>query len=74
VPERHPTTAADVSQERGFFDDLSDRTSTLAATQRKLNALAGALASILEGDDAPAEQVRQLRAAYRLEKRESITH
>jgi len=43
------------------------------ATQRKLNVLAEALAYILERDDAPEEQVRQLQAAVGLEKRESIS-
>ena len=43
------------------------------ATQRKLNALAEAVAHILAADDTAGEQVAQLRAAYGLEKRESIS-
>lgn len=130
MTDENPTTAADVSHERGFFDNFSDRASTVAATpwfflalgvsalawlalgpltgfshgwvdtlqvvasvvtlllvalleneqwrngkatQRKLNVLAEALAHILERDNAPEEQVRQLQAAVGLEKRESIS-
>ena len=43
------------------------------ATQRKLNALAEAVAHILAADKTAGEQVDQLRAAYGLEKRESIS-
>ena len=43
------------------------------ATQRKLNALAEAVAHILAADETAGEQVEQLRAAYGLEKRESIS-
>lgn len=43
------------------------------ATQRKLNALAEAVAHILAADETAGEQVEELRAAYGLEKRESIT-
>jgi len=32
VADRQPTTAADVSEERGFFDAFADRASTVAAT------------------------------------------
>lgn len=130
MPDEDPTTAADVSQERGLFDDFSDRASTVAATpwffltlvvsalvwlalgpltgfshgwvdalqvvasvvtlllvalleneqwrngkatQRKLNMLAEASAYLLERDDAPEEQIRQLQAAVGLEKRESTS-
>ncbi|MDQ6946219.1 MAG: low affinity iron permease family protein [Actinomycetota bacterium] len=130
MTDEQPTTATDVSPERGFFDDFSDRASTVAAkpwfflgivvsalawlalgpltgfshgwvdalqvvaalvtlllvalleneqwrngkaTQRKLNMLLEAFAYILERDEAPAEQIRQLQAAVGLEKRESIS-
>ena len=43
------------------------------ATQRKLNALAAAVAHILAADETAGEQVEELRAAYGLEKRESIS-
>ncbi len=43
------------------------------ATQRKLNALVEALAHILDTDETAGEQVEQLRAAYGVEKRESIS-
>ncbi len=43
------------------------------ATQRKLNALAEALAHLMASDETAGEQVEQLRAAYGLEKRESIS-
>lgn len=43
------------------------------ATQRKLNALADAVAHIMGNDETAGEQVEQLRAAYGLEKRESIS-
>ena len=39
---------------------------------RKLNALAEAVAHILAADETAGEQVEELRAAYGLEKRESI--
>lgn len=41
------------------------------ATQRKLNAIASALAELMESADVNPEQVRQLNAAVGLEKRES---
>jgi low affinity Fe/Cu permease len=41
------------------------------ATQRKLNAMAGALAELMERSDVSAEQVDELHAAVGLEKRES---
>ena len=43
------------------------------ATQRKLNALVEAVAHILAADETAGEQVKQLRAAYGLEKRESTS-
>jgi low affinity Fe/Cu permease len=43
------------------------------ATQRKLNALAEALAHLMAADDTASEHVRQLRSAVGLEKRESIS-
>lgn len=43
------------------------------ATQRKLNAIAGALAELMEQSDVDKEHVRQLHAAVGLEKRESST-
>lgn len=46
------------------------------ATHRKLNAIADALAHIMEVDDADetaSEHVRQLRSAVGLEKRESMS-
>jgi low affinity Fe/Cu permease len=44
------------------------------ATQRKLNAIASALAELMEKAEVNEEQVRQLNAAVGLEKRESSTH
>jgi low affinity Fe/Cu permease len=41
------------------------------ATQRKLNALASALAELMANSDVDKEHVRQLNAAVGLEKRES---
>ena len=41
------------------------------ATQRKLNAVAAALAELMERSDVDQEHVRQLHAAVGLEKRES---
>jgi len=41
------------------------------ASQRKLNAIAEALAHLMEADDKNPEHVRQLRSAVGLEKRES---
>ena len=128
MADQHPTRPTEVSEERGRFDALADRASTLAArssffvgilaavvtwlvigpfvdfshhwidmvvvgvvtlmlvalleneqwrnakaTQRKLNALAEAVAHILGADETAGEQVEQLRAAYGLEKRESIS-
>jgi low affinity Fe/Cu permease len=43
------------------------------ATQRKLNAIAAALAELMEKSDVDQEHVRQLSAAVGLEKRESST-
>lgn len=43
------------------------------ATQRKLNAVASALAELMEKSDVNPEHVRQLNAAVGLEKRESST-
>jgi low affinity Fe/Cu permease len=43
------------------------------ATQRKLNAIAAALAELMERSDVDKEHVRQLNAAVGLEKRESST-
>jgi len=43
------------------------------ATQRKLNAVAEALADLMESQDRDAEHIEQLRAAVGLEKRESIS-
>jgi low affinity Fe/Cu permease len=43
------------------------------ATQRKLNALASALAELMAKSDVDQEHVRQLNAAVGLEKRESST-
>ncbi len=43
------------------------------ATQRKLNAVAAALAELMEKSDVDKEHVRQLSAAVGLEKRESST-
>ena len=43
------------------------------ATQRKLNAIAAALAELMEKSDVDKEHVRQLNAAVGLEKRESST-
>ena len=41
------------------------------ATQRKLNAIAAALAELMESSEVDQEHVRQLNAAVGLEKRES---
>jgi low affinity Fe/Cu permease len=41
------------------------------ATQRKLNAIASALAELMEQNEVNPEEVRQLNAAVGLEKRES---
>ena len=41
------------------------------STQRKLNAIASALAELMEQSDMDQEHVRQLNAAVGLEKRES---
>ena len=43
------------------------------ATQRKLNALAAALAELMANADLDEEHVKQLNAAVGLEKRESTT-
>ncbi|HEX2046932.1 MAG TPA: low affinity iron permease family protein [Acidimicrobiales bacterium] len=43
------------------------------ATQRKLNAIAAALAELMAKSDVDEEHVRQLSAAVGLEKRESST-
>ncbi len=43
------------------------------ATQRKLNAIAAALAELMEHSEVDNEHVRQLNAAVGLEKRESST-
>ena len=43
------------------------------ATQRKLNAIAAALAELMENSDVDEEHVRQLSAAVGVEKRESST-
>jgi len=43
------------------------------ATQRKLNALASALAELMAASDVDQEHVRQLNAAVGLEKRESTS-
>ena len=43
------------------------------ATQRKLNAIAGALAELMEHSEVDKDHVRQLHAAVGLEKRESST-
>ena len=43
------------------------------STQRKLNAIAAALAELMEKSDVDKEHVRQLSAAVGLEKRESST-
>ena len=131
MSDAHPTKPSDISHERGRFDTLADRVSTLAstswffgglallvltwaalgpvtgfthgwvdtiqvagtlvalllvavleneqwrnskATQRKLNALADALAHHLASDETAAEHVEELRAAVGLEKRESTSH
>ena len=125
-----PTRPTDVTEERGWFDSLSDRVSNAAAsswffvalvvmalvwlalgpmadfshlwvdtvqivgtlltvllvavleneqwrnakaTQRKLNALAGALAHLMEADESASEHISELRATVGLEKRESIS-
>lgn len=44
------------------------------ATQRKLNAMASALAEVMEHLDVDPAGVRELNAAVGLEKRESSTH
>lgn len=43
------------------------------ATQRKLNAMAGALAELLERSEVDPDHVRELQAAVGLEKRESTS-
>jgi low affinity Fe/Cu permease len=43
------------------------------ATQRKLNALAAALAELMASSDVDQEHVRQLNAAVGVEKRESTS-
>lgn len=43
------------------------------ATQRKLNAIASALAEVMEKSDVSPEEVRQLNAAVGLEERESAS-
>ncbi|MDQ3643224.1 MAG: low affinity iron permease family protein [Actinomycetota bacterium] len=43
------------------------------ATQRKLNAIAGALANLMEAGDLSPEHVGHLNAAVGLEKRESTS-
>ena len=43
------------------------------ATQRKLNAIAEALAQIMSPEEPDEEHIEQLRAAVGLEKRESIS-
>lgn len=43
------------------------------ATQRKLNAIAGGLAQLMEAADLDPERVRHLNAAVGLEKRESTS-
>lgn len=43
------------------------------ATQRKLNALAAALAHVMAADDTATEHIEQLEAAVGLEKRESVS-
>ena len=43
------------------------------ATQRKLNALAAALAHLMASDESAAEHISELEAAVGLEKRESIS-
>ncbi len=130
MPDGQPTRPTDVSDQRGWFDHLADRVSTLVAsarfflglvalglvwlalgpflgfshgwvdglqvvgtvvtlmlvvvleneqwrnskaTQRKLNALAEALAHLMATDDTASEHVRQLRSAVGLEKRESMS-
>lgn len=47
---------------------------TEKATQRKLNAIAGGLAVLMEAADLDPEYVRNLHAAVALEKRESTSH
>lgn len=44
------------------------------ATQRKLNAVAAALAELMEKTEVDQDQVDELHAAVGLEKRESSTH
>ncbi len=43
------------------------------ATQRKLNAIASALAEVMQNSDVSQEHVRQLNSAVGVEKRESTT-
>ena len=43
------------------------------ATQRKLNAIAAALAELMDRSEVDQEHVEQLHAAVGLEKRESST-
>ncbi len=128
MPEDHPTSPVDVSEERTWFDRAADTTSHVLAkppffvvclgivvfwvvtgplldfshgwvdtlevvvalvtflmvallqnegwrgakaTQRKLNAIAAALAELMESSEVNQEHVRQLNAAVGLEKRES---
>lgn len=47
---------------------------TEKATQRKLNAIAGGLALLMEAANLDPEHVRHLHAAVGLEKRESTSH
>jgi low affinity Fe/Cu permease len=125
-----PTSPSEVTEDRGWFDHLADRVSTIAAsswffvtlialaliwlalgpltdfshhwidvlevvvailtlllvavleneqwrnakaTQRKLNAIAAALAHLMESDDEDSEHIRELQAAVGLEKRESVS-
>jgi low affinity Fe/Cu permease len=44
------------------------------ASQRKLNAIAAALAELMDKSEVDQEHVEQLNAAVGLEKRESSTH
>lgn len=44
------------------------------ATNRKLNAIAAALAELMERSDVDPDHVEQLNAAVGLEKRESTSH
>jgi low affinity Fe/Cu permease len=130
MPNGEPTSPSKVTENRGWFDHLADRVSTVAATswffvalvalallwlalgplanfshrwvdtlqvvgtvltlllvavleneqwrnakatQRKLNALASALAHLMDADDTAEEHIRELKAAVGLEKRESTS-